>query len=776
MRRPEAGHRESVGFEIPGLTVGFTVFDLVGLEAMNSPFHFCLKAACYDRSLIPETLVGQAATLSLMPETLASDRQTPNQRKIQARISSLTKLEDSQQRGDGQAFYQIELMPAFGFLDATKTNRIYNALRVPDLIRLVLTEHGITQADFSGLKATYPTRAYTTQYNESALAFVSRLCEEEGIYFHYASVDGKTTLTFADQVGGYQLLKQSLTEHGGQLPQDHTAHSQTLYQFWQQGQLATTALSLQGYEQAQPFTAVTADASGGGAVALNQSTCAQFIYPLEAHAHSDLNGLVQKQLAAKRIHTEQCTAVSNNACLAAGVHISVLPPQTSAGQNQAAATEYVVTEVKHQWHKQAERVAYQNTITAIPLRTYRPPVKHLKPKQVSSEQGLVIGPEKSEHHTNAANDIKIQFPWDQTTTPEQLPNKWLRTLSPFAGKGYGWQLVPRVGQSVQAHFLHGDLDTPLVVGCFYDANHNPPFPIDGQAYKTGIKTNTLKQDPDSSERKYHEFSLDDTPKKEVIHLKSQGDLVETVDHNYSAIIGNGQTTTIGGKQKITAKKTYIQTASKSLTLKAGDSTITLAPTHITLSAPLITLNSPTGAAKSKDWGRIAKDGGMIALTVIGDIVEAPLDSIGVGEVAQVATTAKMVEEAEDLDAAVEGGEELTSERFTKVLSGASKPEAREILRKEGGPLTQRQTEKVLNYLKKGRADKVNLTTSKATGEARLSVERSGRVSGYQRISYRIDKEGNTKTVVQTAFDGSGRLVRQSPGAAKDNLYDVKKGR
>ena len=115
-----------------------------------------------------------------------------------------------------------------------------------------------------------------------------------------------------------------------------------------------------------------------------------------------------------------------------------------------------------------------------------------------------------------------------------------------------------------------------------------------------------------------------------------------------------------------------------------------------------------------------------------------------------------------------------SERFTQIFSGISKTEARQILRSGDHPLTVEQTQKVLGYFKKGRADRINLKVSNTTGEVRLSSERSGRVSGYQRMTYGIDTEGNTNKVVQTAFDDHNNLVRQSPGAPKNNLYDVKK--
>ncbi len=113
-------------------------------------------------------------------------------------------------------------------------------------------------------------------------------------------------------------------------------------------------------------------------------------------------------------------------------------------------------------------------------------------------------------------------------------------------------------------------------------------------------------------------------------------------------------------------------------------------------------------------------------------------------------------------------------RFKEVFTNATKADARAIIRSGEHDLTPEQADKVLDYLNKGSADRVNLKINNSTGEARLSVERSGKVSGFQRMTYGIDESGATNKVVQTAFDNSGELVRQIPGEPKGNLYDVKR--
>ena len=44
-----------------------------------------------------------------------------------------------------------------------------------------------------------PTREYCVQYRESSLDFISRLLEEEGIFYYFEHTDTKHNLVFADK-------------------------------------------------------------------------------------------------------------------------------------------------------------------------------------------------------------------------------------------------------------------------------------------------------------------------------------------------------------------------------------------------------------------------------------------------------------------------------------------------------------------------------------------------------------------------------------------------
>ena len=99
--------------------------------------------------------------------------------------------------------YRATVRPWLWFLTRTADCRIFQDMSAPDIIKKVFQDHPI--ADFE-LKTTlnYPKREYCVQYRETDYNFVSRLMEEEGIYFFFKHADGRHTLVLADSYSAHQ--------------------------------------------------------------------------------------------------------------------------------------------------------------------------------------------------------------------------------------------------------------------------------------------------------------------------------------------------------------------------------------------------------------------------------------------------------------------------------------------------------------------------------------------------------------------------------------------
>ncbi|MCK7582592.1 MAG: type VI secretion system tip protein VgrG [Chromatiales bacterium] len=81
--------------------------------------------------------------------------------------------------------------PWLWFLTRGTNCRIFQEMTVPDILKKVFDEYSIQDVKLDGLTGTYAKRDYCVQYRESDFNFVSRLMEDEGIYYFFKHADGK---------------------------------------------------------------------------------------------------------------------------------------------------------------------------------------------------------------------------------------------------------------------------------------------------------------------------------------------------------------------------------------------------------------------------------------------------------------------------------------------------------------------------------------------------------------------------------------------------------
>ena len=103
--------------------------------------------------------------------------------------------------------YHATLRPWLWFLTRTADCRIFQNQKVPDLIKGIFAEHGFTDYDDKGLSGNYRQWEYCVQYRETDFNFISRLMEQEGIYYYFKHEQGKHILMLADGYSAHQKFK-----------------------------------------------------------------------------------------------------------------------------------------------------------------------------------------------------------------------------------------------------------------------------------------------------------------------------------------------------------------------------------------------------------------------------------------------------------------------------------------------------------------------------------------------------------------------------------------
>jgi type VI secretion system secreted protein VgrG len=144
---------------------------MTAVDGLSRPFEIDLHLLSTDPAIALSDVLGQPMTVRLdLPE---------NHRRFFNGIVSRFCYQGS--FGDF-ASYEARVRPWLWFLSRTADCRIFQSKTVPDIVKELFHKHGFS--DFRDLTTqTYRTREYCVQYRETDFDFVSRLMEEEGIYY-----------------------------------------------------------------------------------------------------------------------------------------------------------------------------------------------------------------------------------------------------------------------------------------------------------------------------------------------------------------------------------------------------------------------------------------------------------------------------------------------------------------------------------------------------------------------------------------------------------------
>src|ERR1700733_7302567 len=103
----------------------------------------------------------------------------------------------------------------------------------------------------------------------------------------------------------------------------------------------------------------------------------------------------------------------------------------------------------------------------------------------------------------------------------------------WAGAGWGFQFIPRIGMEVVVTFVGGDVDRPLITGCVPNAINVPPFVLPGQRTRSGIRTRTTPKGDGGNE-----LSFEDKKGQELIHVRAQRDMDEKIVRDRVTAVGH----------------------------------------------------------------------------------------------------------------------------------------------------------------------------------------------------------------------------------------------
>lgn len=158
------------------------LYGFAGTEALSSLFHFELDPFGPEADIEPDQLIGKNVTFGLrLPDK--SDH-----RWFNGYVSRFRKVETR----DRITRFRAELVPWTWFPTRSTDCRTFVNKTVPQIVDEVFKDFGFEDYEFR-LSGQYTPREYTVQYRETAFNFVSRLLEQEGIFYFYRHENGSAS-------------------------------------------------------------------------------------------------------------------------------------------------------------------------------------------------------------------------------------------------------------------------------------------------------------------------------------------------------------------------------------------------------------------------------------------------------------------------------------------------------------------------------------------------------------------------------------------------------
>ncbi len=512
---------------IPAVDNDLQVLSFEGREALNKPYRFDIELVSQRADLDLDALINQTAYLTFGPSGKG--------------VHGVVYAIEQGDSGKRLTRYRISLRPQLAYLAHRHNQRIFQHLTVPQIIGQILEEHGIQSDAYQfQLGYLYPERDYCVQYDESDLHFIQRLCEEEGISFHFQHSEDSHRLVFGDDASVFPKLDPLNYQQGSGLAADH----EVVRAFGVRLETRSTHATWRDYDFEQPKLRMEADYRSEFSPALEV-----YDYPGRFTDRTRGKHLAKRSLERLRSDYELAEGESD-AYLISG-HFLALAGHPRQQWNDLWLLDEVIHEGKQPQVLEESvtsntlpgdgfQQGYRNRFTATPWDIpYRPALEHRKPKVLGSQTAVVTGPAGEEIHCDQYGRVKVQFHWDREGLGNDTTSCWLRVASNWAGKAYGGIAIPRVGMEVLVTFLEGDPDQPLITGCLYHAEHVVPYDL--PANKTRSVFKTLSSPGGGG---YNEFRIEDRKGAEQIYIHAQRDWDENIEHNQKIRVGNERHDTV----------------------------------------------------------------------------------------------------------------------------------------------------------------------------------------------------------------------------------------
>lgn len=470
---------------------------------------------------------------------------------------------------------QLTLRPRLYLFAHNKDYRLFEEMTVPEIITSVLGTCGV--ANTKKLSGTYRKRGYTTQFGESHFAFISRLMEDEGIYYYFTHTDGAHNLVLSDGKSSHDRATPQTLEYNPDVDDINIGNvdgtKANFVNTWEQ------TLSAQGHKDVtlwdnlftmpgnhlEQKSALLTHPLGNKLALVAEVYDFEGTYDLHQPAGGDEDaaeggrhiqfGKARAKLRSEILEARRRThfAVALTPALACGTTFTIekQPP------GMTMVDEFLMTRVRTVVYgagfESGNGMPTDNIteMEVIPKDTqWRSEPTTPKPIAHGPQTAVVVGPKDETIFTDKYGRVKVQFPWDRTGKKDMHSSAWLRVSQTG---GIGNIIMPRIGHEVLVGFLEGNPDRPIVIGRLFSEDNMPLYKLPDHKTRAVWRTQTyphvtsLKNpftEKDDKDAVGNELRFEDKAGGQEIYLLANKDMNTRIFNDETHHVGHDQKTLI----------------------------------------------------------------------------------------------------------------------------------------------------------------------------------------------------------------------------------------
>lgn len=507
------------------------VFRFRGQESISQPFEFVIELVSDDADIDLAATISQPAYLLMRGRLYDGSRY---ERYVHGVVERFVQLA----AGIRHSRYQATLVSQLKPLAYTRNSRIFQKQTTSDVTKKVLTDAKVPADTLNiMLHGSYSPRDYCVQYQESDLAFVQRLWEEEGIFYFFEHEKDKAKLNLGDGSHAFDSLPRYAEVELRDRPH---LYEESLFEFRSEAALRPGSTVMRDYKFKQPALDLEATAEG------DEHTDRQMYFFPGEYVEPGLG----KRLTKVRLEELQCqksryVGTGNVRAMAPGFKFTL-----NGHRRGSCNQEYLIVAVTHSGSQPqalgeeaagADGAVYENSIECIPAGVpFRPPRLTAIPSVPGVQTAVVVGPAGEEIHCDSHGRVKVHFPWDREGKKDDSSSCWIRVSQPWGGVSYGGVFLPRVGQEVLVQFLEGDPDRPVIVGRVYNGENPPPYGLPDKKTVSTFKTASSPGGGGSNELRF-----EDAAGSEEIYLHGQLDMNTVIERDRTQKFGRDTADNVG---------------------------------------------------------------------------------------------------------------------------------------------------------------------------------------------------------------------------------------